>query len=175
MPQYQFTRARDVAPQFFDNLLRIRGINEGYTQRIRALEDFARREAERRAALQQQQQAQQFIGNISGNTSFPSAPSNISGNVALGRQLAAQRGWSGNQWNALYTLGMRESGWRNTAQNPTSTAYGIGQFLDKTWGTVGGRKTSDPRLQIEYMLRYIAQRYGNPANAMNFWNRNHWY
>ncbi len=168
MPQYQFTRARDLAPSFFDNLMRIREIDQTRTQRSRALQDFAAREAQRKAAEQSQRQTQSFIGNMN----IPGAPSNISGNVALGRQLAARYGWTGRQWDALYNLGMKESGWRNTAQNPTSSAYGIGQFLDKTWGTVGGRKTSDPRLQIQYMLKYIAQRYGNPMNALSgYYNR----
>ena len=51
------------------------------------------------------------------------------------------------------------------AQNPTSTAYGIGQFLDSTWATVGGHKTSDGYLQLQYMMKYIRQRYGSPNAA----------
>lgn len=99
-------------------------------------------------------------------SSAPGVPTSVSANAALGRALAAQLyGWVGSQWAALYALGNRESGWRNTAQNPTSTAYGIPQFLNSTWATVGLRKTSDPRTQIIGMLRYIAGRYGSPANA----------
>jgi phage-related protein len=98
-----------------------------------------------------------------------------SGNQALGKRLAAARGWTGAQWTALHNLVMSESGWDNTAQNPTSTAYGIGQFLNSTWATVGARKTSDARAQIVAMLRYIAQRFGNPARAWAFKQRNNFY
>ena len=43
----------------------------------------------------------------------PSAatPANPSGNVALGERMAAARGWTGGQWNCLYALWHRESGW----------------------------------------------------------------
>jgi hypothetical protein len=46
---------------------------------------------------------------------------------------------------------------------------------NSTWASVGGRKTSDPRLQILYGLRYIASRYGTPAGALGFHDRNNWY
>lgn len=98
----------------------------------------------------------------------PGSPSNPSGNAALAQQMGAPLGWgSGAEWNAWYALGMRESGWRNTAQNPTSTAYGIAQFLDSTWATVGLQKTSDPATQITGMERYIQQRYHDPIGAWN--------
>jgi hypothetical protein len=103
--------------------------------------------------------------------SGPVAPGSVR---ALAQSMLAARGW-GEFWNALDTLVMHESGWRPTAQNPTSTAYGLFQFLDSTWGSVGGTKTSDPGQQIAYGLRYIAQRYGNPAGAWSFWSKNHWY
>lgn len=32
-----------------------------------------------------------------------------------------------------------ESGWNHRAQNKTSSAYGIGQFLDRTWERTGER------------------------------------
>jgi SLT domain-containing protein len=70
-----------------------------------------------------------------------------------------------------------KSGWNNNAQNPTSTAYGIAQFLDSTWAGVGAAKTSDPTAQIAAGLRYIAQVYGSPANAYARWlsRSPHWY
>jgi hypothetical protein len=49
-------------------------------------------------------------------------PARLGPNSRLGRQLAAQRGWTGREWACLYTLWLRESGWRSTAQNPRSTA-----------------------------------------------------
>src|SRR5699024_12289322 len=61
------------------------------------------------------------------------------------------------------------------ARPPSSTAYGLFQFLIATWTTVGGRKTSDPKLQLDYGLRYIQQRYGDVRGARAFWNKHHWY
>ena len=96
--------------------------------------------------------------------------------AAIVRSIAERRGWGhGAQWAALSQLISHESGWRPTAQNPTSTAYGLFQFLNSTWAGVGGHKTSDPGLQTLYGLRYIAGRYGSPVGAWNFWQGHHWY
>jgi TMP repeat-containing protein len=97
-------------------------------------------------------------------------------NQQIGRRLLDAMGW-GTYWPQFNALVMGESGWNNYAQNPTSSAYGIGQFLDSTWATVGYAKTSDAGLQIAAMLKYIAQSYGNPAAAYSAWlSRDpHWY
>lgn len=102
------------------------------------------------------------------------APTNVSGNKKTVLDAAKRYGWA-SMWPALYELVMHESGFKNTAQNPTSTAYGMFQFLNSTWRTVGGHKTSDPALQAEYGMRYIKQSYGNPDNAWRFWQGHHWY
>lgn len=94
---------------------------------------------------------------------------------AIGQMQAAAYGWIGSQWTALDSLWTRESGWDPTATNPSSGAYGIAQFLDSTWATVGGTKTSDPTLQIQYGLRYIKQRYGSPAAAWQHELNAGWY
>jgi hypothetical protein len=100
----------------------------------------------------------------------------VGGNAikSLAMSMLQQRGWGG-YWNVFDSLVTRESGWNPLAQNPTSTAFGLGQFLNSTWDDVGGVKTSDPHMQLEYLMRYIAQRYGNPEKAFDFWLRNHWY
>lgn len=108
------------------------------------------------------------IGGPRGNTS----------NEGIVRTLAAQYGWaSGGQWDSLRALIMGESGFNNNAQNPTSSAYGIFQFLDSTWGSVGASKTSDPWAQTIAGLKYIAGSYGSPANAYAKWSARspHWY
>lgn len=101
------------------------------------------------------------------------------GTVEQNRQivmdLARQRGWSTPELlNALDQLVMKESGYKNTAQNPTSSAYGMFQFLNSTWGPYGP-KTDDPRLQAQYGLEYIARRYGDPGRALAFHLANNWY
>lgn len=87
---------------------------------------------------------------------------------------AAKYGWSGSQWSALNWLVSHESSWNPNAQNPTSSAYGLFQFLDGTWGPYGP-KTSDPAKQAQYGLEYIKGRYGSPEKAKAFWEGHHWY
>jgi hypothetical protein len=69
----------------------------------------------------------------------------------------------------------KESNWRNTVKNPNSSAYGIGQFLDSTWKSVGCEKTDDPYVQIDCMMDYINIRYGSPQKAYQFHLINNWY
>lgn len=102
--------------------------------------------------------------------------SQTASNKQLGQLLAAAYGWgTGAEWNALNGVVLLESGWCNKAQNPTSTAYGIGQFLDTTWAAVGATKSSDPATQITAMLRYIKERYGTPEKAYSFHIANGYY
>jgi len=99
--------------------------------------------------------------NINGKTT-----KGLAGNKKIMNMIASRWGWgSGQEWTALNQLEMHEAGYNNLAQNPTSTAYGMGQFLDTTWATVGGHKTSDPKIQSELMMKYIKQRYGDPQKA----------
>lgn len=92
------------------------------------------------------------------------------------RAVARRYGWGeGAQWDALAQLVSHESSWNPNAQNPNSTAYGLFQFLDSTWNGYGIPKTSNPSLQAEAGMRYIAARYGDPLNAWRFWSANHWY
>ncbi|WP_461634954.1 aggregation-promoting factor C-terminal-like domain-containing protein [Glutamicibacter soli] len=92
------------------------------------------------------------------------------------RNVANGYGWgTGRHWDSLSKLINKESSWNPNAQNLTSSAYGLFQFLNSTWSGVGGRKTSDPALQAQYGLKYIQQRYGNPEKAWGFHKKNNWY
>jgi hypothetical protein len=114
------------------------------------------------------------VPSAAGDTGAHSA--GAAANQAIAKVLAAPYGWSaGTQWTDLVSLWNRESGWSNTAQNPTSTAYGIAQFLDTTWSAVGAAKTSDPTVQISAGLKYIKQRYGSPSAAWAHEQANGWY
>ncbi|MCX8559769.1 hypothetical protein OS122_02500 [Mycolicibacterium mucogenicum] len=84
-------------------------------------------------------------------------------NKVLAQQIFGQY-FPVSEWGAFDTLEMHEAGYNNTAKNPSSTAYGMGQFLDSTWAAYGPR-TSDPATQIRYMLQYIKNRYGTPSAA----------
>src|SRR4051812_8163601 len=74
-------------------------------------------------------------------------------------------GGDGGQFSCLENLWGRESGWNPNAQNQSSTAYGIPQFLDSTWAGTGVGKTSDGYRQIDAGLIYIDGRYGSPCGA----------
>lgn len=79
----------------------------------------------------------------------------------------------------LTELIYRESSWRPNADNPRSTAYGYGQFLDSTREAYE-RKTGleyegHPVNQIILTAQYIKDRYGNPWNALAFHDQNNWY
>lgn len=93
---------------------------------------------------------------------------------AAAQQVASRMGWGPDQFAAWDALINAESGWRPTAQNPTSTAYGLGQFLNGTWGAYGP-KTSDPALQLDYMARYIKNRYKDPVSALLFHSKKNYY
>lgn len=95
----------------------------------------------------------------------------------LAQRLTARRhGWNGEgQWNALRELVMRESSWNPKADNPTSTAYGLFQFLDSTRENYGLGLDANARKQIIAGLQYIADRYGSPKKALRFHTRNNWY
>src|SRR4051794_40701369 len=84
-------------------------------------------------------------------------------------------GGDGGQFSCLESLWGRESGWNPNAQNQSSTAYGIPQFLDSTWAGTGIGKTSDGYRQIDAGLIYIDGRYGSPCGAWSHSQATGWY
>lgn len=80
-------------------------------------------------------------------------------------------------WN---NVSMRESGWNQFADNPTSDAYGIPQALPYTkmpkaaWPASAGG-SSNPTAQIEWMYDYVHGRYGSFANAWAHEESAGWY
>lgn len=92
----------------------------------------------------------------------------------MAASIAASKGWSQAEFDAWDSLIQAESSWNPNAQNPTSTAYGFGQFLNSTWKPYG-QKTPDPQTQLAYMARYISDRYGSPSKALAFHRSKNWY
>jgi Transglycosylase SLT domain len=82
---------------------------------------------------------------------------------------------SATQFGCLDRLWTAESGWNPAAKNPSSTAYGIPQFLDSTWKSTGIAKTSNPYRQVDAGRIYIGNRYGTPCGAWSFFSSHHWY
>lgn len=101
------------------------------------------------------------------------------------KSLFKQFGWDPSEFPALVDLWNRESGdpkagsskvtWNPLAQNPTSTAFGIAQFLNGTWAGTGIQKTTNPLRQILAGLIYIHNRFGTPSQALAFHSANNWY
>jgi len=69
----------------------------------------------------------------------------------------------------------KESHWNPHADNPRSTAYGIGQFLNSTWALVDHKKTNNPYTQIDAMVEYVQLIYGDGCNAWHFKSQRGWY
>ena len=88
------------------------------------------------------------------------------------------RGQGGAQLAPLHELIRRESNFNPQAQNPTSTAWGLFQFLDMHWGPgkylPAGRQSTFQQ-QLEGGFRYITERYGNATNALAAHDRQNWY
>lgn len=85
---------------------------------------------------------------------------------ALMQSMAASVGWTGAEWTALDEVENREAGFNLTAQNPSSGAYGLAQFINgaSEYASYGGNSTTAAG-QITGMLNYIKQRYGDPEAA----------
>lgn len=112
----------------------------------------------------------------SGSGSGGSGRSASSGSPkAIAQAMLADRGWSG-QFSCLNSLWTKESGWRTTADNPSSDAYGIPQALPGSkMATAGSDWRTNPATQIEWGLDYIADVYGTPCAAWSHSQANNWY
>ena len=95
---------------------------------------------------------------------------------AIGRELAAARGWGDDQFSCLVQLWDHESGWRTNAANP-SGAYGIPQALPGSkMGSAGPNWQSNAATQISWGLGYVAARYHDPCGAWSAWQaQGGWY
>jgi hypothetical protein len=105
----------------------------------------------------------------------PAAPAPSSGSGSFQSYALSKLGGDGGQFSCLENLWGKESGWNPNAQNPSSTAYGIPQFLDSTWAGTGIAKTSNGYRQIDAGLIYIDSRYGSPCGAWGHSQSSGWY
>ncbi|MDR7383933.1 ubiquitin-like domain-containing protein [Promicromonospora iranensis] len=112
----------------------------------------------------------------SSGSSEPSAPVPSGSVKEIGQQMAAARGWTGQEWTCLEMLWERESGWNHQAANPSSGAYGIPQALPGSkMGSAGSDWATNPATQIKWGLGYIADRYGTPCGAWGHSESVGWY
>ncbi|GAA1605266.1 hypothetical protein GCM10009789_69020 [Kribbella sancticallisti] len=94
----------------------------------------------------------------------------------IAKNLLADHGWSDGQFSCLESLWNKESRWRVTADNPTSSAYGIPQALPGNRMAAYGKDwRTNPVTQIKWGLDYIENRYGSPCSAWSHSKAKGWY
>jgi hypothetical protein len=105
------------------------------------------------------------------------APSSFNGQMSQ----AISKGVPFAQSKLLTELIGRESGFRSSAKNPTSSAYGYGQFLTSTRNAYAKKypnlNYNNPVDQIVLTYKYIQERYGTVQHALEMWEKRspHWY
>jgi hypothetical protein len=93
----------------------------------------------------------------------------------IARAMLPKYGFSSDQFGCLDALYVSESDWDPTADNPTSSAYGIPQALTETHDDLPADYMTNPASQIEWGLEYIRASYGTPCAAWEFKQANNWY
>ncbi len=94
----------------------------------------------------------------------------------LARALMPEFGMATSEFGCLDSLWTKESGWGVTADNPTSSAYGIPQALPGSkMATAGPNWQNNAETQIRWGLGYINDRYGSPCSAWSHSQSNNWY
>ena len=90
--------------------------------------------------------------------------------------MESEYSWGEDQHSCLVNLWNRESGWRHTADNPNSSAYGIPQALPgKKMASAGADWRTNPETQIKWGLNYIDKRYETPCGAWSAFKKKGWY
>jgi uncharacterized protein YabE (DUF348 family) len=103
-------------------------------------------------------------------------PTNPTEAQALGHQMMLDYGFGEDQWPCLYNLWMRESGWRTTAGNQSSGAYGIPQALPASkMASAGPDYLTNAATQITWGLGYVKGRYATPCGAWSSFQSKGWY
>jgi septal ring factor EnvC (AmiA/AmiB activator) len=154
----------------------------GELERVRAVRQQAKRRMDARVA--------RLAGAAAALRSRSAELRRLIRQEELARQRAARGGGGGGSIHgsgrrcdlsgtspAEYWIIMRESSGFPTADNPTSTAFGLGQLL------LGNRilylgpayATTDCGRQLGAFRAYVGDRYGTAARAKAFWQANGWY
>jgi hypothetical protein len=80
-----------------------------------------------------------------------------------------------DQYKCLNKLISKESAWKPEAQNPKSTASGVGQILKSTYKGLGMNKTDAGVTQLVATLAYIHRRHVTPCGAWKHFQNKGWY
>lgn len=89
------------------------------------------------------------------------------------QQLAAMGMNDPREWDSLFRLWQKESGWNPNAVNRGSGAFGIAQILPSAHPTANRNMSAQE--QIDWGLNYIRNRYGSPSQAWAHSQRTNWY
>lgn len=150
---------------FRDRLDLIGSIGEAQVQAAQAAAAYKRQAALNAANSPAAPSGTNRGGGIPPTGQMP-APGNVNQTQSIVRDMAARQfGWSGAEWDALYGLIQRESGWNPSAANPTSAARGLFQKMINMHGPI----ESTVEGQAAWGLNYIRQRYGSPSRALAHW------
>ena len=157
----------------FEKATQEKDVNE---ERVKQLEQ-EKLELERRykeleiskAAEKERQVAASRLQNTSGSVAGASTRHNITGTK---EDWLRASGIPENQWWAVDSIVSRESSWRPDAINPSSGACGLAQALPCSNLPCS---LSDPVCHLKWQYSYVTARYGGYAQAVAFWNINHWY
>lgn len=85
-------------------------------------------------------------------------------------------GWTKNDFQCLIYLWERESNWNPDAHNGSSGAHGIPQSLPASkMASEGDDYYTNAETQIRWGIKYIASRYGTPAEAWAHSEAYNWY
>lgn len=91
-------------------------------------------------------------------------------------QQVLKKGWTKNDYNNLVKLWQKESGWNAKARNKYSGACGIAQALPcKKMRKYGKDYRTNCKVQINWGLNYIKNRYKTPTKAWGHFKKKHWY
>jgi septal ring factor EnvC (AmiA/AmiB activator) len=158
----QVRAVRQQAKQRLDaRVARLAGAAATLRRRSAELRRLIRREELARQAAARAARAARAAGGAGGGSIHGSGrPCDLSGTSAAERWII-----------------MRESSGYPTADNPTSTAFGLGQLLLGNRILYLGKEyaTTDCGRQLWAFRAYVRDRYGSAERAKAFWQANGWY
>ena len=115
------------------------------------------------------QAAQLASAQVAVKANTPAPVAQVSGDK---QSWLAASGIPQSEWQYVDYIVSKESGWDPNAVNASSGACGLGQQLP--CGKWAGA-WNDPVAALVAQYGYVKARYGSYANAVAFWNANHYY
>lgn len=104
-------------------------------------------------------------------------PTATSGAVSGSKNsIMSAAGISSSDYTYVDYIITKESGWRATAANPVSSAYGLCQSLPGSkMASAGSDWQTNAVTQMKWCNGYATSRYGSWAGAYNFWIAHNWW